>query len=144
MAVEVCEIWWLYIFFLLYVTINFICSITVCVPLALLEMRHSECEMVSTGSFYFLHRGTGKALLRFTSSITLALYFSWMSSPSQCSECDCAMSTPRCHDYTLRLMRQTPSASAPRKAAGCPPPLLSVSFLLRCHISTSRPVFLQW
>lgn len=76
MAVEVCEIWWLYIFFLLYVTINFNCSITVCVPLALLEMRHSECEMVSTGSFYFLHRGTGKALLRFTSSITLALYFS--------------------------------------------------------------------
>lgn len=65
-----------YIFFFLYVTINFICSITVCVPLALLEMRHSECEMVSTGSFYFLHRGTGKALLRFTSSITLALYFS--------------------------------------------------------------------
>lgn len=67
---------YIFFFFLLYVTINFNCSITVCVPLALLQMRHSECEMVSTGSFYFLHRGTGKALLRFTSSITLALYFS--------------------------------------------------------------------
>lgn len=51
MAVEVCEIWWLY-FFPFFVIINFNCSITVCIPLALLETRHSECEMVSTGSFF--------------------------------------------------------------------------------------------
>ncbi|CAB1457456.1 unnamed protein product [Pleuronectes platessa] len=37
-----------------------------------------------------------------------------MSSPSQCSECDCAMSTPRCHDYELRLMQQTAQREAPR------------------------------
>ena len=52
--------------------------------------------------------------------------FSWMSSPSQCSECDCAMSTPRCHDYKLRLMRQTALRSARRRAPRCP---LSVTFL---------------
>lgn len=56
MAVEVCEIWWLF-FFLLFVLINFNCGITVCIPLALLEMRHSECEMVSTGSFFFCTGG---------------------------------------------------------------------------------------
>lgn len=124
MAVEVCEIWWLFFFPPFMLQSNFNCRITVRVPLALPETRHSECEVVTTGSF-FLHRGAGKALLRFTGSITLALYFSWMSSSSQCSECDCAMSTPRCHDYTLRLMRQTASASrtAPRR-----PPCQSRSF----------------
>lgn len=62
MAVEVCEIWWLFFFssfffFFFFVIINFNCSITVCIPLALLEMRHSECEMVSTGSFFFCTGG---------------------------------------------------------------------------------------
>lgn len=138
MAVEVCKIWWL--FFSPFMLQSTLIVVSLFVSLWLfLRWDTANVKWSALGPF-FLHRGTGKALLRFTSSITLALYFSWMSSSSsQCSECDCAMSTPRCHDYMLRLMRQTASAS--RKAPRCP---LSVSFLLRCHISTSRPVFLQW
>lgn len=51
-------------------------NITVCIPFdsnaALLEIRHSECEMAGIGSF-FLYRGTGEALLWFTSLLTLSL-----------------------------------------------------------------------
>lgn len=113
-------------FFFLFVIINFNCSITVCIPLALLEMRHSECEMVSTRSFFSAQGDRKGPSLVYKLTLTRSV-LSWMSSPSQCSECYCTMSTPRCHDYTLRQMRQTASPSAPRKAPRCP---LSVTFLL--------------
>lgn len=112
-------------FLFLYVIINFNCSITVCIPLALLEMRHSECEMVSTGSFFFSAQGDRKGPVLVYKLTHTHSVLSRMSSPSQCSECDCAMSTPCCHDYTVRLMRQTASPSASRKAPRCP---LSVMF----------------
>ena len=84
-----------------FVIINFNCSITVCIPLALLEMRHSECEMVSTGSFFSAQGDRKGPALVYKLTHTHSV-LSWMSSPSQCSECDCAMSTPCCHDYTLK------------------------------------------
>jgi hypothetical protein len=49
MAVELCETWWHYFFCVLIET-----SLFVCIPLAntaVLEMRHTECEIAGEGSF---------------------------------------------------------------------------------------------
>lgn len=63
MAVEVCEIWWQFLFLSFFspffVIINLNCSIAVCIPLALLETRHSECEVVSTGPLFLCFFCTG-------------------------------------------------------------------------------------
>ena len=46
-----------YIIFPFFVQINFNCSTTVCVPLAPLETRHSECETVSQHWILFFCTG---------------------------------------------------------------------------------------
>lgn len=131
MAVEVCEIWWRFLFFLFSflfsVIINFNCSITVCIPLALLEMRHSECEIGQHWVLLFLHRGTGKALLWFTSSLTLAL----------CSP-ECHRSHHSVHSAIAlcqHLVAMTTHSNAPkrrhrRRLVKAPRRPLSVTFLL--------------
>ena len=131
MAVEVCEIWWQFLIFsfsfLFSVMINFNCSITVCIPLALLEMRHSECEIGQHWVLIFLHRGTGKALLWFTSSLTLALCFP-----------ECHRSHHSVHSAIAlcqHLVAMTTRSNAPkrrhrRRLVKAPRHPLSVTFLL--------------
>lgn len=137
----------LFFFSLLFVIINFNCSITVCISLALLEKRHSECEMVNTGSFFFiyfffllLHRGTGKALLWFTSSLTLALCF------PECHRHHSAQSAIALCQYLVAMTTHSDYCAKRRHHRRLVRhPLSLVSYVpTRCRISMSWSVFIQW